>query len=76
MTPKQKRFDLYTFVAGDALEKGTPFPLRCNCGGMVTIMPPFQDEYVVCPQCEFRIKMIVITGDPGYIIGRNAGEVI
>lgn len=73
MNPKQKQFDLYTFVAGDALEKGDPFPIRCNCGGIVTIMPPFQDEYVVCPQCESKIKMIVITGDPGYIIGRNTG---
>jgi hypothetical protein len=34
-------------------------------------MPPFQDEYVVCPRCESRIKMIVIEGDPGYIIGAD-----
>lgn len=71
--PKQKQiFDLYSFVAGVALEDGKPFQLTCNCRGVVTIMPPFQDESVVCPQCESRIKMLVIEGDPGYIIGRDA----
>ena len=70
--PKQsQQFDLYTFIAGAALERGNPFPLECNCGGVVTIMPPFQDEYVVCPRCEARIKMLVIEGDPGYIIGAD-----
>ena len=34
-------------------------------------MPPFQDEYVVCPRCEARIKKLVIEGDPGYIIGAD-----
>jgi hypothetical protein len=34
-------------------------------------MPPFQDEYVVCPRCEAGIKMLVIEGDPGYIIGAD-----
>ena len=42
----QQRFDLYTFVAGTALETGKPFPLTCNCGAVVTIMPPFQDVTV------------------------------
>ncbi|MGB8297678.1 MAG: hypothetical protein WCG85_19840 [Polyangia bacterium] len=68
----RKRFDLYTFVASAALEGGNPFQLGCNCGGVVTIMPPFQDEYVVCPRCESTIKMLVVEGDPGYIIGADA----
>jgi len=72
MPQKHKQYDLYTFVAGAALEKGEPFPLKCNCGGVVTIMPPFQDEYVICPGCESRIRMLVIEGDPGYIIGRTS----
>lgn len=71
MSRSPKKFDLYTFVAGAALEAEAPFPLQCNCGGIVTIMPPFQDEYVVCPRCESTIKMIVIQGDPGYIIGAD-----
>lgn len=71
MARKTKRFDLYAFVAGAALESGKPFPLECNCGGVVTIMPPFQDEYVICPRCESKIKMLVIEGDPGYIIGAD-----
>jgi hypothetical protein len=64
-------FDLYTFIAGAALESGNPFLLGCNCGGVVTIMPPFQDEYVICPRCEARIRMLLIEGDPGYIIGAD-----
>lgn len=71
MTPKPIQFDLYTFVAGVALEAGKPFQLDCNCGGVVTIMPPFQDEYVICARCESKIRMLVIDGDPGYIIGAN-----
>lgn len=71
MPKEPTRFDLYTFVAGDALETGKPFPLQCNCGGVVTIMPPFQDEYVFCPRCESKIKMLVVQGDPGYIIGAD-----
>lgn len=71
MPKKLKHFDLYTFVAGTALETGKPFQLECNCGGVVTIMPPFQDEHVVCPCCESRIKVLVIEGDPGYIIGAD-----
>ena len=73
MSEKKNDFDMYTFVAGAALEKDTPFQLECNCGGVVTIMPPFQDEYVVCARCESKIKMLVIEGDPGYIIGADAG---
>lgn len=71
MPEKPQQFDLYTFVAGAALESSKPFPLTCNCGAVVTIMPPFQDEYVVCPRCESKIKMLVIEGDPGYIIGAD-----
>jgi hypothetical protein len=71
MAPKSEKFGLYTFVAGAALEAGKPFLLQCNCGGVVTILPPFQDEYVVCPRCECRIRMLVIEGDPGYIIGAD-----
>jgi hypothetical protein len=71
MKPKSTQFDLYTFVAGDALEANKPFSIKCNCGGVVTIMPPFQDEYVVCARCESKIKILVIEGDPGYIIGAD-----
>ena len=72
MPRKTEKFDLYTFVAGAVIKKNNPFQLTCNCGGVVTIMPPFQDEYVVCPRCESRIRMLVIEGDPGYIIGKTA----
>ncbi len=67
----KKEYDLYTFVAGAALETGKPFRLECNCGGVVTIMPPFQDEDAVCPRCGAKIRMLVLEGDPGYIIGKG-----
>ena len=72
MTRIRNTFDLYTFVAGSALASGKPFALECNCGAVVTIMPPFEDEYVVCARCEATIKMLVIEGDTGYIIGQGS----
>jgi hypothetical protein len=68
---RKKRFDLYTFVAADALKRERPFPLKCNCGGIVTLMPPVQEEFVVCPSCESSIKILAVEGDPGFIIGAN-----
>lgn len=68
---QQNNFDLYTFVAEDALKNGVPFQLSCNCSGKITIMPPFQDDYVICPKCELKIKILVIEGDPGCIIGSD-----
>jgi hypothetical protein len=69
--PKKRTFDCYTFVAAAALERGEPFPVSCSCGGVVTVMPPFQEKSVICPVCESAIGIHVIEGDPGYIIGRN-----
>jgi hypothetical protein len=68
---KKQTFNLYTFVAEAAVERGEPFPLKCNCGGVVTVMPPFQERAVICPVCESSIGIHIIEGDPGYIIGRN-----
>ncbi len=68
---KDRHFDLYTFVAEYGIRTREPFPLHCNCGSIVTIMPPFQEQFVMCPNCESSIKIIVLEGDPGYIIGRN-----
>lgn len=62
--------DLFTFVAGIAVERGDPIPITCNCGSVITIMPPLQEELIVCPGCELRIKLLVLSGDPGYVIGR------
>jgi hypothetical protein len=62
--------DLFTFLAGIAVERGDPIPVTCNCGSVITIMAPLQEELVVCPKCESRIKLLVLTGDPGYLIGR------
>ena len=62
--------DLVTFVAEVAVEAGDPIPISCNCGGIITIMPPLQEELVVCAKCESRIKLQVLSGDPGYVVGR------
>lgn len=63
--------DLYTFVAGAAVEKSEPFQLKCNCNGTITIMPPFQEKKVICPVCESNIHILIIEGDPGYITGKT-----
>lgn len=70
MTRKIKH-DLYSFVAGKALESGQPFHLGCNCGGIITIMPPFEESSVICPSCESSIGILVIEDDPGYVIGSD-----
>jgi hypothetical protein len=63
---------LYTFIAGIAIQGNNPFIVQCNCGGEITIMPPMQENQVVCPMCETTIKLLVIEGDPGYVIGQGA----
>jgi|GEM_PF-1474415 len=67
--PKAAKPDLFTFVAEIALQNGQPVPITCNCGGVITIMPPMQEDLVVCPRCESRIKINVLSGDPGYVMG-------
>lgn len=62
---------LYTFVAEDAIKSSNIFTLNCNCSGKVTIIPPFQENQVICPDCESVIKILVVSGDPGYIIGAD-----
>lgn len=62
---------LYTFVAEDAIKNSNIFTLYCNCGGKVTITPPFQENQVICPDCESVIKILVVSGDPGYVIGAD-----
>jgi len=63
--------DLFTFVAEIALQSGQPVPITCNCGGVITIMPPMREDIVVCPRCESRIKLNVLSGDPGYVMGMS-----
>ena len=68
---KSKNFDLYTFVAAGVIQRGEPFQITCNCGGVITIMPPFEEESFICPSCEASIKIIGLEGDPGYVVGRD-----
>jgi hypothetical protein len=67
---KNVKPDLFTFVAEIAVERGDPIPITCNCGSVITVMPPLQEELVVCAGCESRIKLLVLSGDPGYVMGR------
>jgi len=62
---------LYTFVAEDAIKNSDTFTVTCNCSGSVIIMPPFQEKEVTCPKCESLIKILVVSGNPGYIIGAD-----
>ena len=68
--PRKPKPDLFTFVAQVAVEAGDPIPISCNCGGIITVMPPLQEELVICAKCESRIKLLVLSGDPGYVVGR------
>ena len=68
---KKLKPDLFTFVAEVAVQGGDPIPISCNCGGVITVMPPLQEELVVCAKCESRIKVLVLSGDPGYVMGRT-----
>lgn len=68
--PEDLKPDLFTFVAEVAVQRGNPIPITCNCGSVITIMPPLQEELVVCPRCESRIKLLLLSGDPGYVTGR------
>jgi hypothetical protein len=63
--------NLVTFLSGPALKKGKPFPVRCNCAATITLMPPFEEEQVICPDCEASIKLLVIDGPVGYVYGRD-----
>jgi hypothetical protein len=63
--------DLYTFIAGDALQKGESFDLQCNCGGRIRLDLPLRIENALCPQCGSKIRFAVVAGDPGYLLGRN-----
>jgi len=72
---KNLKPDLFTFVAGIAVERNEPLPITCNCGGVITIVPPLQEHVVVCARCESRIKILVLEGDPGYVCGfDSSGE--
>ena len=68
---KKREYNLFTFVAGDALQEGRTFHIRCNCGGQAPLTPPFSTEFVVCPKCLALIKFLVLEGDPGYVVGQT-----
>src|SRR4051812_1964615 len=70
--PKKLKPDLFTFVAGVAAERNEPLPITCNCGGVITIMPPIQQNLVVCARCESRIKIFVLGANMG-TDGTNPG---
>jgi len=71
-----RKSDLYALVAGDAIERahvdGSEFEVTCNCGGKA---PLIADQPIRCPQCLRSIAVIVLEGDPGYVLGAEpSGE--
>jgi len=62
-------YDLHTFIAGAALTVGQTFHVECNCGGTAPITPPLKTEFVICPKCTAKIRVMVLDGDPGYMLG-------
>jgi len=81
--------DLYTFVAGGALESDATFNVKCNCGGDAPIKPKSTAGYgfskkgpeikvvdkieTKCVACGTKITATVLEGDPGYVLTANAG---
>lgn len=81
--------ELYTFVAGGALEADATFNVKCNCGGDAPITPRSTAGYgfskkgpevkVVdkietrCPRCGTKITATVLEGDPGYVLTSREG---
>lgn len=70
----QRKSDLYAFVAGDAVEackrSGTVFQVKCNCGGEV---PLLVGQPLRCLACLRSIGVLVLDGDPGYVVGSVDG---
>lgn len=64
-------YDLHTFIAESALRPGMAFNVQCNCGGVAPVTPPLKTEFVVCPKCLSKIRLLILEGDPGYILGRD-----
>ena len=80
---------LYTLVAGGALEADTTFNLKCNCGGDAPITPKSTAGYgfskkgpevkvvdkieSTCSACGTRITATILEGDPGYVLTSNNG---
>lgn len=81
--------ELYTFVAGGALENDDTFNVKCNCGGDAPIRPKSTAGYgfskkgpeikvvdkidSVCGSCGTKITATVLEGDPGYLLTSNGG---
>ena len=65
---KQEKYDLFTFISENAFRVDNPFQLKCNCKSIISIYKPFASEYVICPRCELKIKLIMLSGSPGYVM--------
>lgn len=84
-----KKESLYTMVAGAVLEQDTEYNVRCNCGGDAPIVPKSVKGYgygkkggamrvvdkmeAQCNKCGSAIVVLVIEGDPGYVLTQNGG---
>ena len=76
--------EMFTMVAGGALEADTVFNLRCNCGGNAPVTPTSVVGFCyskkggptrsvgklegLCERCGTTIKAMVLEGDPGYVL--------
>jgi hypothetical protein len=81
--------ELYTFVAGGALESDATFNVKCNCGGDGPIKPKSTAGYgfskkgarltvvdkieTKCTACGTKITASILEGDPGYVLTSTKG---
>jgi hypothetical protein len=82
--------EMFTMVAGGALEADTVFNLRCNCGGNAPVTPTSVVGFGyskkggptrsvgklegLCERCGTTIKAMVLEGDPGYVLTIQDGK--
>ena len=71
--PPKGLWDIGAMVSGTAVELREKIDVVCNCGTVVVFKKPFVDELLRCPQCNARIGIFVVAGDPGYFVGQDPG---
>lgn len=71
MPTEKDACDLYAVVANAAIRSRDEIDIHCNCGTRVPWKKPFQESTVLCGNCGSRIGLMVVSGDPGYLVGVN-----
>lgn len=61
----------YFFITKNHVESQKIINLKCNCGTINYWKPPHDSSALYCKNCGSKFELIVMEGDPGYIITSN-----